>query len=46
MLYLPIDRIPKILLGDPDKAGPDEDGHRHSVVQLEHHIVNGQVVSF
>ena len=43
--YLAVDRISKVLLGHPDNAGPYEDGHCYSVVQLEHHIVNDQVVS-
>ena len=46
MLYLTIYRIPKVLLGHPDEAGPNEDGHGDPVVQLEHHIVNSQVISF
>ena len=43
--YLAVDRVSKVLLGHPNQAASDEDGHGDSVVQLEHHIVNGQVVS-
>ena len=43
--YLAVDRVSKVLLGHPNQAASDEDGHGDSVVQLEHHIVDGQVVS-
>ena len=44
--YLTIDRITKVLLGHPDEAGPYENGHSDPVVQLEHHIVDSQIISF
>ena len=44
--HLAVDRIPKVMVGDPNETGPYQDGHSHPVVQLEHNIVNGQIVSF
>ena len=42
--YLAVDGVSKVLLGHPDQAAADEDGHGDPVVQLEDHIVDGQVV--
>ena len=42
--YLAVDGVSKVLLGHPDQAAPNQDGHGHPVVQLEHHIVDRQVV--
>ena len=42
--YLAVDGVSKVLLGHPDQAAANEDGHGDPVVQLEDHIVDGQVV--
>ena len=42
--YLAVDWVSKVLLGHPDQAAANEDGHGDPVVQLEDHIVDGQVV--
>ena len=42
--YLAVDGVSKVLLGHPDQAAAYEDGHGDPVVQLEDHIVDGQVV--
>ena len=39
-----IDGVSKILLGNPDQTRPDEDCRGDPVVELEHDVVDGQVI--
>ena len=41
---LAVDGVAEVLLGHPDQAAADQDCHGDPVVQLEDHIVDGQVV--
>ena len=41
---LAVDGVAEVLLGHPDQAAADQDGHGDPVVQLEDHIVDGELV--
>ena len=41
---LAVDGVAEVLLGHPNQAAADQDCHGDSVVQLEDHIVDGELV--
>lgn len=41
---LAVDGVTKVLFGNSDQAGTNENGHGHSVVEFEHNIVDGDVI--
>ena len=41
---LAVDGVAEVLLGHPDQAAADQDCHGDPVVQLEDHIVDGELV--
>ena len=41
---LAVDGVAEVLLGHPDQAAADQDCHSDPVVQLEDHIVDGELV--
>ena len=42
---LAVDGVAEVLLGHPNQAAADQDCHGDPVVQLEDHIVDGELVS-